>query len=330
MEQKEELVTSDEMSALLPEVPANEAAKERERRRRVVPYNFRRPDRLSKEQVRSLYLLHDLYAHSLSSSLPLFLRAICEVDLISVEQQSYGDYLRGLSDPTTMFTVSADTLRGIFAVEFSSSIAFPVIDRMLGGEGRELNEPRAASDVELKVLEGFLAVVVESYREVWKTVAEFETKIIARETRPQLLQIVSPNEIVATVVYQLSIGDATGLMSICLPVGMFETVITKSDRSQYPEQDATPPEATNALLKTISITLFDVTAELDRLPAAVADLMALNVGDLIRTNHSIEKPINICIANAPKFEGRIASLDRKLVVQLAEPQGYGLALSTAN
>jgi len=73
MEQKQELLTNDEMSALLPEQPVNEAAKERERRRRVVPYNFRRPDRLSKEQVRSLYLLHDLFAHSLSSSLPLFL-----------------------------------------------------------------------------------------------------------------------------------------------------------------------------------------------------------------------------------------------------------------
>jgi flagellar motor switch protein FliM len=327
MPTSEELLTNDEMSALLPEQPASDAAKERERRRRVLPYNFRRPDRLSKEQVRSLYLLHDLFAHSLSSSLPLFLRAISEVDLISVEQQSYGDYLRGLSDPTTMFTVAADTLRGVFAVEFSSSIAFPVIDRMLGGEGRELNEPRAATDVELKVLEGFLAVVIESYREVWKSTVEFKTEIIARETRPQLLQIVAPNEIVATVVYQMNIGDAKGIMSVCLPVGMIETVIQKTDKSPYSSDDPTSPEATRAILRTVSAASFIVSAELEAVPAAVSDLMALNIGDLIRTSHSIEKPINVSIADSPKFYGRIASLDRKLVVQLVDSVGHGMAQS---
>ena len=329
MEQKQELLTNDEMSALLPEQPVNEAAKERERRRRVVPYNFRRPDRLSKEQVRSLYLLHDLFAHSLSSSLPLFLRAITEIDLISVEKQSYGDYLRGLSDPTTIFTISADALRGQFAVELSSSIAFPVVDRMLGGDGRDLSEPRAATDVELKVLEGFLAVIVEGYREVWRTVVEFETKIVARETRPQLVQVVAPNEIVATVVYQVNIGDAKGLMSICLPVAMFETVITKSDKSPYAIDDTTTPEATSALLHTVSVSLFDVTAELEKTPASVSDLMSIEIGDLIRTSHSIEKPINLCIANIPKFSGRIASLDRKLVVQLTDGAVNELSMTTA-
>jgi flagellar motor switch protein FliM len=152
MKQEEELLTSEEMSALMPKTTQDSAAQERDKRQRVVPYNFRRPDRLSKDQVRSLYLLHDLFAQSLSSSLPLFLRAITEVTLISVEQQSYGDYLRGMSDPTTIFTIDADSLNGVFAIELNSSIAFPIIDRMLGGEGLALNEQRAATELELKNL----------------------------------------------------------------------------------------------------------------------------------------------------------------------------------
>lgn len=306
------------MSALLPETPADDAAKERERRHRIVAYNFRRPDRLAKEEVRSLYLLHDLLAHSLSSSLPLFLRAISEVNLISVEQQSYGDYLRGLSDPTTIFTVAANSLRGVFAVELNGSIAFPVIDRMLGGEGHELTEPRAATDLELKVLEGFLMVITDNYREVWKTLIEFETEIIGRETRPQLLQIVAPNEIVATVVYQVQIGDAKGLMSICLPVAMIETVIKKFNQSSYSPDNPTAPEATFSLLQTVSNAHFQVTAELEKVPVAVSDLMALSVGDTLQTLHSVEKTINVCIADSVKFIGRLAALDGKLVVQVTK------------
>ncbi len=318
MDASDELITSEEMSALLPDVPVDDAARDRDRRKRVVPYNFRRPDRLSKEQVRALYLLHDLFAHSLSSSLPLFMRAVSEVNLISVEQQSYGDYLRGLSDPTTIFTVAADSLRGVFAIEMNSSIAFPIIDRMLGGEGAELGEIRPATDLELKILEGFLSVVNENYREVWGTIVEFETEIMGRETRPQLLQIVPPNEIVAAIVYQVQIGDAKGLMSICLPVVMLEPVIDKFNKSSYAAENPTPPEATFSLLKTISAVKFPVSAELERVPSAISDLMNLAVGDVLRTNHSVEKPVNVSIANTVKFIGRLAALDGKMVVQVME------------
>lgn len=318
MNSNQEILSNEEMSALLPDTTGNDAARDREKRRRIVPYNFRRPDRLSKEEIRSLYLLHDLFAHSMSSSLPLFMRAISEVNLISVEQQSYGDYLRGLSDPTTIFTIAANSLRGVFAVELNSSIAFSVIDRMLGGEGKELSEPRPATDLEMKVLEGFLGVITENYREAWKALVEFETEIIGRETRPQLLQIVPPNEIVVTAVYQVQIGDSNGLMSICLPVGMLEAVIKTAGKSSYPAENKTSPEATSSLLKTVSTVRFAVTSELEKVPSAVSDLMALSVGDVLRTNHSVERPVKICIADSAKFVGRLAAMDGKLVVQVTD------------
>ena len=318
MSDKEELLTPEEMSALLPTPASREGGRERGGHQPIVPYNFRRPDRLSKEQVRSLYLLHDLFAHSLSSSLPLFLRAMSEVNLISVEQQSYGDYLRGLSDPTTIFTVSADTMHGAFVIEMNSSIAFPVIDRMLGGEGKESDETRAATDLELRVLEGFLAVFIESYREAWKTHIEFVAEIIGRETRPQLLQIVAPNEIVVTIVYQVEIGESKGLMSICFPVVMLETVTKSINQSSYSPDNSTSPEAMSALLSTVGAARFRVSSELEKVPIAVSDLRALSVGDVIRTNHSVEKPIKVCVADILKFKGKLAGLDGQLVVQLTE------------
>ncbi len=326
---EEELLSNEEMSALLPEIPADEAAREREKRRRIVPYNFRRPDRLSKEQVRSLYLLHDMFAHSLSSNLPLFLRAASEVNLISVEQQSYGDYMRGLSDPTTIFSIVADNLRGVFAIEMNSSIAFPIVDRMLGGEGQETTEKRAATDLELNILEGFLKVITDSYSETWKTLVEFETKIIGRETRPQLVQIVAPNEVVVSVVYQIQIGDACGLMSICLPVALLESVIAKFTQAAISSDQKTSPEAAHYLLKTISTVRFSVSTELEKVPAAVSDLMSLAVGDVLRTSHSVKKPVNVGIGGLVKFSGKLASLDQKLVVQITEETALNFSKTTA-
>lgn len=312
----EELLTNEELSALLPDSPTDEAAIEREKRKRVVPYNFRRPDRLSKEHVRALYLLHDQFANNLTSSLPLFLRTVCEVGLISVEQQSYSDYLKGLADPTTIIVFSARTLRGVFAVELSSAVAFPIIDRMLGGDGKAPSEMRPATELELKVLEGFLAVIAANYKEVWKPHADLETEITGRETRPQMLQIVPPNEVVATVTYQIQIGDAKGSMSICLPVALLEPVVEGFGRSTYQADNGTAPEATAALLKAIAAVRFPVTCDLEGVSVAVADLNSLSVGDVLRINHPIEKTLNVCIADSPKFSGQLASIDGKLVVQL--------------
>lgn len=313
----------------MPETGAENAATEREKRKRILPYNFRRPDRLSKDQVRSLYLLHDLFAHSLSTSLPLFLRAISEVNLISVEQQAYSDYLRGLPDPTTIFTISASSMRGVFAVELNSPIAFPIIDRLLGGNGEPLSEQRAATDLELKILEGFLTVVLENYRDAWKPVVSFEPEIVGRETRPQLLQIIAPNEVVATIAYQIQVGDSRGAMSICLPVVMLESVIEKFSQSSYLPTQTTRPESTNSLLKTLLKVGFPLTTDLADVPAAVSDLLELSAGDVLKTNHRIDHPIRVKIGGLELYSGRLAASEGRMVVQLTEKQEKSPASKTA-
>lgn len=313
----EEILTSEEMSALLPE-NTGKTAVERDRKEKITSYNFRRPDRLSKEQIRSLYRLHDLLAQTLSSSLPLFMRAFTEVSLISVEQQSYVEYIRGLSDPTNIFTFSVENLRGSFAVEINSSVAFPIIDRMLGGDGENLDEPRPATDLELKILESFLTNVIDDYRQVWKHLIEFETALTGRETRPQVLQIASPNEVAVIIAYQLQIGESIGLMSICLPIMMLESVIEKFNPSSYESVKTTSPETVRALLENVSETDFSVECRLAPSPAMLTDLVNLRIGDVLRTTHKIENPVNICVGGVPKFKGKVAAHDGKIMVRVAE------------
>lgn len=324
-----EILSSEELSALMPATGKTDAINEREKRKRVLPYNFRRPDRLSKEQVRSLYLLHDLVAHSVSTSLPLFLRTIAEVNLISVEQQAYSEYLRGLPDPTTVFTIAASSLSGVYAIEIGASIAFPIIDRLLGGNGDGLSEKRAATDLELKILEGFVAIINENYKSAWKPIVPIEPEIVGRETRPQMLQIIAPNEVVATIAYQVQIGDAKGAMSLCLPVVMLESVIDKFNQSSYLPAKSTEPDATRAILETISSVRFRVTSDLESIPAAVVDLINLSVGDVLRTNHRIEQPLKISVGNSVKFKGKIASLEGRMVAQIVEKIGKSVMQNAA-
>src|ERR1700730_1716795 len=249
------LLTEEEMSALL-ETPDVAQSAGQDKRRRVVPYDFRRPDRLSKEQVRALYLLHDLFSHSLSSSLPIFLRTISEVTLISVDQQAYVEYLYGLPDPTAIFTLTMHPLPGVSVLELNPSLAFPVIDRLLGGKGVPLAEARAVTEIEQKILESFLKVVIEDLREAWKPIVELEMQIVGRETRPQLLQIVAPNEVVLSIVFHVQVGEARGIMSLCIPALILEPIIQKFNQSFYARSREVPRTQTRSVLDMLSSVSF--------------------------------------------------------------------------
>lgn len=314
------LLTNEEMSMLLNsggDAPAAAAGGGGEKRKRVTSYNFRRPDRLSKEQVRSLYVLHDLFAHSMSSSLPVFLRAISELTLISVEQQAYVEYLYGLPDPTAIFTFGMEPLQGVAVLELNPSIAFPIIDRMLGGVGEQMEEVRPVTEIEQRILEGFLNIVMDGLAEAWRPIIEIRPRIVGSETRPQLLQIVSPNEVVITIVFHARIGEARGLMSLCIPAVVIEPIMQKFNQAIYSQIREIQPEQTRKLLDTLAAVLFPVAAEIRGTRAPISDLLTIAPGDVLMLGHKIKEPVQVSVGNIVKFRGEIAAHEGQVSVHLS-------------
>ncbi len=309
------LITEEEMSALLDNNTGGPGSAT-DKRRRIVPYNFRRPDRISKEQVRSLYLLHDLFSHLLSSSLPIFLRTISEVTLISVEQQAYVDYLHGLPDPTVMFTLSMHPLQGLSLLEVNPSVAFAVIDRMLGGTGQPLAVPRSVSEIEQKVLEGFVKLVADDLREAWRPMTELDLQIMGRETRPQMLQIVAPNEVVISLVFQVQLGETQGMMSLCIPAVVLEPIIQRFNQSSYSRNREVAPEQTRALLDILAGVSFQVAAELRGATATTDDLFRLAPGDILLLEHRADQPVSVSIGGVVKFQGELVAQENRTAVYL--------------
>ncbi len=312
------VITNEEMSALLENSGGKTEAPNAggEKRRRIIPYNFRRPDRISKEQVRSLYLLHDLFSHSLSSSMPVFLRTISEVTLVSVEQQAYVEYLYGLPDPTAIFTLAMQPLQGVAVVELNPAIAFPIIDRMLGGEGQQLPKPRAVTEIEQKVLESFLKIVADDLREAWRPLVELDLQIVGRETRPQLLQIVAPNEVVVAIVFHVQMGDIQGLMSLCIPAIVLEPIIDRFNQSSYSRNRVVLPQQTRWLLNNLQMLQFPVAAELRGITATTDDLFRLAPGDILQLDQRADQPITVSIGGLEKFQGVLVEQERRTAVYL--------------
>src|SRR5262245_28958010 len=194
-------------------------------------YNFRRPDRVSKDEIQSVFFLHDRYARNIAMSLSAYLRTVITLSVVSVEQFSYSEFLTSLTDPTAFYALAVPPFDELGAIEINPSIAFAMIDRMLGGSGRPATVNRALTEIEQNVGDSAVELLIEGLAEAWKPVTSLAFNIRGRETRPSMLQVAAPNEIVVTVVFDVKVGEARGTINLCLPTSVVEMAGSQLARS---------------------------------------------------------------------------------------------------
>src|SRR5579864_7279373 len=198
----------------------------------AVKFDFRRPDRIPKSQVRAIHLLHDTFVRNLVSSLSAYLRSYLTVNLVSVEQLSYAEFLDGLPSPTCIVSLGLSPYDGNGVLELGPSLVFPVLEMLLGGTGKSTNAvQRGLTEIEQKLLDGLIRIILQDLREAWKGVTEVEFTVEAVETEPQLVRVMPPNEAVVTIGVEVNIGETVGMMNIALP-----SIVIKMMRHKFDQQ----------------------------------------------------------------------------------------------
>jgi flagellar motor switch protein FliM len=319
------ILSQDEIDALLltaekgaPEEPVAEATATTT----IQPYNFRRPDRVSKDQLRALHFLHDRFAVNLSTSLSAFLRSVTEVSITSVEQFAYSEFLMSLPDPTAFYAIALPPVDTMGALELNPSIAFTMIDRMLGGSGETMGPDRALTEIEQNVLDAVVDLVLQHLTETWKAIVDVDFRVHARETRPQMLQVTSANEIMILLGFDVRIGEARGMLSICIPASAIESMEDKVTQGWH-RQPRTPTDQEQMHLRVnlgrlpLPITALIETQLLAR------DLVDLEPGDVIALGRSASEPIDVHVGRIRRFAGRLTRNQSAATVRIESLSGEG-------
>jgi flagellar motor switch protein FliM len=272
----------------------------------VSRYNFRRPDRVSKEQLRSLHFLHDRFAVNLSSSLSAFLRAVTEVSIVSVDQFAYSEFLAACPDPTAFYSFGMAPLEGMAALEINPSVAFTMIDRMLGGTGQTPPPSRALTEIEQNVLDSVVKLLLEHLTETWRPISELQFKIHDRETRPQMLRVTGPNEIVIPLVFEVRVGETQGLVSLCFPAASIEAMADKFAQGWQRARRLPTAVEQERLITNLGRVELDVSTQLD-VRLTTRDLLAMKPGDVVSLGHSASSPVSIHVGQIRRFLGRLTT-----------------------
>ncbi len=307
-----DILSQEEIDALLEAVEdegtpeALESEEEIFDQRQITLYDFKRPNRVSKEQLRAFRGIHDKMARSLASQISSVMRSIVEIQLHSVDQMTYGEFLMSLPSPTSFNVFSMKPLDGSGILEINPSIAFPMVDRLLGGAGEPYETTREFTDIELTLMDSILRIIMGTLKESWDPVIELYPNIESKESSPNVIQIVAQNEIVVMVVMEIVIGQSSGMMNICYPVITLESILNKLGSRDFMLTETSAKKSRNKELKAlVGGARVNVSAYLGEAELTLRELLSLKEGDILRLDRPADDTAVINADGKDRFIGKI-------------------------
>lgn len=274
----------------------------------VRPYDFKRPERVSKDQMRALQTLHEAFARNFGAALSGFLRTIVEVRVATCEQMTYSEFISGLPNPTSFNLIESTELEGQMCMEISPLIIYPIIDRLLGGTSQDLFIPqRPMTLIETRLIGNVTKRGLSALAEAWASVKEMEFSIVATESNPQLVQIVPPNEVVVVLGFELKTTNRAGTMNLCIPYNVIEPVVEDLSAQSWFSASKSQKSRTaeDRISRGLGRATVRVTGLLAETTITMRDLATLSVGDIISTEVPATEPASVCIEGERKFRAEV-------------------------
>jgi flagellar motor switch protein FliM len=272
----------------------------------VSTYDFKRPERVSKDHIRALASIHDGFARNFGATLSGFLRTIIEVRVVGVEQLTYSEFIHSLPNPTCFVIVQAPPLEGQMCIEVSPLIVYPIIDRLLGGSKSDMFIPqRPLTAIEWRLMSRLINKALEHLSEVWRNLVDAKFEIVETESNPQLVHIVAPSEVVVFITFEIKMNQSAGTMSICIPFNTIESVLSKLTTQSwfgYHSKGATDLER-KRIHRNLHKSKVDLTAYLGRAHVRVSELRNLRPGDIIQLDKALVGELILQIHGRNKYAG---------------------------
>lgn len=318
-----EVLSQDEIDQLLQAISSGDTEtddfKPVNDTRKIKIYDFKRPDKFSKEQIRTVSIMHETFARLTTTSLSAQLRSMVHVHVASVDQLTYEEFIRSIPTPTTLAVINMDPLKGNAVLEIDPAITFSMIDRLFGGTGQGAKVSRDLTDIEQSVMEGIIVRILANMREAWTQVIDLRPRLGQIETNPQFAQIVPPSEMVVLVTLETKVGEEEGMMNFCIPYLTIEPIISKLS-SQFwfsSVRRSSTTQYLGTLKEKLSDVDMDVVAEIGTINLPIRDVLALRCGDVVRLSSvRVGDPLSLSVGNKKKFLCQPGVVGKKMAVQI--------------
>ncbi|MFC5603072.1 flagellar motor switch protein FliM [Sporosarcina koreensis] len=319
-----DILSQNEIDALLSalstgEMSAEEMKKEEETRK-VKVYDFKRALRFSKDQIRSLTRIHENFARLLTTYFSAQLRTYIQINVASVDQIPFEEFIRSIPNMTLLNIFEVPPLEGNIIMEVNPNVAYSMLDRLMGGVGEGPGKVDNMTEIETKILTNLFERSFDNLREAWSGIIEMDPFLSEMEVNPQFLQMISPNETVVVISFNIVIGESSGMINICIPHVVLEPIVPNLSVRYWMQTNKKEPTPEQSIIleKKLKQARLPLTTELGKGAMSVEEFLYLQVGDVISLDRKIEDPLIVKVGDIPKFTAQPGHLRNRMAVQIID------------
>ena len=287
----------------------------------VYVYDFKRPNRISKDQIRTLHSVHDSFSRNFSNSLSSILRSFIEVQVESLDQVTYSEVIMSMPSPTVVyvFTIKPHGRQGF--IEINLSLVSSIIDKIFGGRGSSKACNRELTMIDEAIMKRITSKAVKDLRQAWEPFYNMDIKLNGLQTNPRFLQISFQNDIVLYISFKVIMEQNYGFLNLCIPYLTLEPMMKDLTGQKWFDMAAGQDgdKMGKHLKSEISSTELEVVAQLGKGKITVGDLLNLEAGNVIKLDTPVDLPISISVNSVEKMKGFPGLSGLKKAVQIIEP-----------
>ncbi len=284
-------------------------------------YDFRRPNRISKNQVRTIHNVHEAFAENLGYYLVSKLQTQASISVTSVDQLFYSEYILSVSNPSCLYVFDIVGTDGSGILEVSPQLALSLVERMLGGQADQPRKPRTITPIEQAVMMNVVDHAIADLGNAWRSIAELSFVYNRMESEADFVQLAPSSEIVVVVSFDVTIGLNSYLMNLCFPTFALEDVIARLNRQSVTNGIANnnaerERENVKVMTQHLATQYVHVSADLGKSTISVRELLNLKPGDVIKLDTKVNQEIQVSIDGKRKLAGRPGTVDGKKALRI--------------
>lgn len=296
---------------------------EETKEKKVKKYDFRRPDKFAKDQLRTLEIIHENFSRLLNNFLSGYLRTFIEVEVLSTQGMTYSEFSNSISNPAILGIVKFLPLDGQIIVDLSTDIAYTMIERVLGGTGKQgiLKEARALTEIEMILLKNIITKFINLLKDPWGNIIELKPKLETIETNSQFAQIVSPSESIALITFNLKIGDTEGMINIAIPHYVIEPILPNLSSKLW-FQSSVKKELTDkeriALREGVEKSHLGIRSVIGHTMISVREFLSLQIGDVVILDRKVGEDFEVYVDKDIKYLGQPGTSNGHMAIKITD------------
>lgn len=293
--------------------------------KKVSTYNFARPSKFNKEQLRTLEVIYENFSRIASSFLTGYLRTTISIDVLSSEQVTYGEFNNSLLNPLVLGIIDFKPFKGSIILDLASYVGFSMLDRILGGSGDKPIKSRDFTEIEIILLQKIVEQLISLLKEPWKQVCDIDPKVERLETNSQFAQIMSPNEMVALVTLNIKVGNTEGLMNFCIPHIVIEPIVSSLNTKHWFEtvKEDDEDKYRTFVEKQVEKVSVPVSVIIGKTNITVDEFINIQVGDVIPLDSYVNSDFRVNVGELTKFYAKPGVNKGKNAIQITSVIGKG-------